>query len=101
MKKEKLIRSKIINALNPRQWRRASSVGEAMHFLRAKVDEEWKEIVDAKFKDAYEYADLIEVLLAIGKMNGITAQQIKAAMKQKREAYGNFDANIILDLEGR
>ncbi len=63
-------------------------------YLFQKLSEEGKELQDAKSIE--ELADVAEVVLAIRKALGISAEELKAVMEKKRKANGGFDKGIVL-----
>lgn len=68
-----------------------------VYWLNLKLTEEIEEVRQANFNDPYEFADVIEVLLALAKEKGITPKQISSAIIQKRAAYGRFEQGLIYD----
>ncbi len=57
--------------------------------LLLKLHEEASEIADAA-TDASEYADVLEVLLELAKINGVRWAAIEQALLCKRERLGGF-----------
>ncbi len=83
------------NATGTRKFRIARSRSEKTAHLCAKLHEEAAEVADAP-GDVYEYADLLEVMLELAKMNGLSLRLIVKAMLSKRLKKGGFRKGLIL-----
>lgn len=77
---------------------RIAEEAEVSSFLKSKLDEEVAELKATNFKDIFEYADVFEVLIAIAEKEGISFNEIQAAMSQKNEKVGRFKRGWILKL---
>ena len=65
-------------------------------FLIKKVQEELQEIIDSKMKDPEEYADLIQVVLDMARVNGIEDLEILKANAKKFQEKGGFTGGVYL-----
>ena len=66
--------------------------------LEKKLLEECKEVIEARNEDRLEeLADLLEVMLALGKIEGETFEDIIKACEQKRLKRGAFEQRIYLE----
>jgi predicted house-cleaning noncanonical NTP pyrophosphatase (MazG superfamily) len=63
--------------------------------LKEKLIEEAKEFLKSNSKE--EFADIIEVLNAIGKLNRFNREEIEQIRKAKSEEKGSFEERIILE----
>jgi len=70
---------------------------EFSKLLIEKLVEELGELADSGFKDVYEYADSIEVLLTIAQQNAISVSQINDARITKHEKNGGFKEGWVLE----
>jgi predicted house-cleaning noncanonical NTP pyrophosphatase (MazG superfamily) len=94
----KLVRDKIpeiIRADGKRLKSRVLSDEEHLEALLAKVEEELKELREAK--NAEELADLHEVLLAIGDALGIGRDELEKIRASKAAKRGGFQQKIFLE----
>ena len=66
--------------------------------LKEKLFEECKEVINAKTKQEIteELADVMEVMLCIGKIYGIDFEDIEKTRKIKNEKRGSFESRIFL-----
>lgn len=70
-----------------------------MHILLvAKLHEEAAEIADAA-TDPEEYADLLEVMLRLARLNGVSWASIEEAMIDKRRRRGAFERGCVFVME--
>jgi len=66
--------------------------------LEKKLLEECKEVLEAKNSDRIEeLADLLEVMMALGKIEGKTFEDIIRVCEEKRAKRGAFDKMIYLE----
>ena len=73
--------------------------GEYFMALVLKLHEEAQEIA-ADATNPEEYADLLEVLLALAYANGVNCEDILEALMAKREAKGGFEEGQIWEGNG-
>src|SRR5688500_6812521 len=68
---------------------------------REKLQEELNEVLNAPSKDnlTVELADLLEVMIKYGELNGIEFDAVLEAMIEKSERVGGFDNNTVLEFE--
>lgn len=66
--------------------------------LEKKLLEECKEVLEAHNENRIEeLADLLEVMIALGKIEGKTFEDIIKVCEQKRKKRGGFDKKIYLE----
>jgi len=70
---------------------------EHMDLLIAKIDEELLELKETNYSDATEFADVIEVIVAIAKLNDIAEQTIDMERLHKECSNGIFDKGLVLN----
>ena len=73
---------------------------EAYSYLKAKLDEEIEELKDSNFKDPYEYADVLEVLMTLAKYNRVKWASVKVARRIKLTEKGGFGTKVYTIPEG-
>lgn len=95
MKTEKLVRDNNIDHYPKDKFRIASEGEDLRELLLDKFEEEFAEVEDAKYKDPYEYADLIEVIFALAKAHGVQEEEIIHAGIEKRERKGAFNRKLV------
>lgn len=95
-KPKKLIRSKVVFNLQPEEVELIQNQDELNHLYELKIKEEMNEINSSFHKDVYEFADLIEVVIAYAKSNGFTAIEIFEAIEKKNFEKGSF-SNVALN----
>lgn len=98
----KLVRDKIPEIIAAKGGRPATRVlppDDYARVLREKLREEADEAVGAQTYDALvgELADVLEVVRAIQKVNGISDETLEAARAAKLADRGGFDARIYLE----
>ncbi len=73
--------------------------GEYLKALKAKMNEEYQEILGAETKEnaLEECADLLELLFALTTFNGFKESDLLEARTRKREKRGGFDKKIFLE----
>lgn len=77
---------------------RILNTGEFIFELRNKLTEEVKEYINSG--DIEELADILEVCFALGKINGVTQEELLEVMNNKRESRGGFEDKIFLISKG-
>ncbi len=92
---EKLIRDKLVDVIPAAEVRFERSPDVVLGFTVAKLHEELSELQHAHFGDVQEFADVLEVLLRIAAVNGMTFADIEDARLKKLEAKGGFDNGVI------
>jgi predicted house-cleaning noncanonical NTP pyrophosphatase (MazG superfamily) len=88
--KEKLIRSKLINAIPDKLWYRCS-YKKSDNLLKKKLFEEVEELKNTDFKDIEEYADVLEVLYELMERNDLTRKEVEEVRMKKKLQKGGFD----------
>jgi predicted house-cleaning noncanonical NTP pyrophosphatase (MazG superfamily) len=92
----KLIRDKYVDKIPSEQLRTNVTDGVFNIYLEKKLTEELTELEDSDYVDAEEYADVIEVLYAMAKRNGISRDLIEKIRLDKLERLGGFENGILL-----
>lgn len=77
---------------------RILNTGEFIFELRNKLTEEVKEYINSG--DIEELADILEVCFTLGKINGVTQEELLEVMNNKRESRGGFEDKIFLISKG-
>lgn len=98
MKQPKLVRDRIpeiVKADGRTPKYRFAKDKEYYDFLVKKLEEEVAEF--KKERDSEELHDILEVVYAIAKQNGISAKELEQKRKEKAEKRGSFDKKIILE----
>ena len=70
------------------------SDGEFLPFLQLKLQEESNEYIESG--DLEELADLMEVILRIAEIRGVTPEKLEEIRKGKAEVAGSFSKNVVL-----
>ncbi len=99
---KKLVRDRILEIIEKNGHTYTYSILDEAAYqreLRSKLQEELQEYLDAETdKDSVEeLADLIEVIYALAKIHGASAEALEAVRQQKSEARGGFEKRIFLD----
>jgi predicted house-cleaning noncanonical NTP pyrophosphatase (MazG superfamily) len=99
--KGKLVRDKIpeiMRAMGEIPSTRILSFDERQIYLHAKLLEECRELIEAKRQDsiAGEMADVIEVLRAIARYQGISWEDVERREREKRRLRGAFKSFLCL-----
>ena len=94
---KKIIRDKYVDIIDKADLCTCDNENERLLRLFLKVSEEMAELNDSDFKDVDEYADVLEVLFEMAKMNDISPEQINDARLEKRERLGGFETGLLLD----
>lgn len=92
----KLIRDKYVNKIPAEQLMLGVRGTYLEMYLERKLDEELLELHHSDYMDVEEFADVIEVLLAIAATRGITKEQIEEVRLDKLDRLGGFENGIIL-----
>jgi len=92
----KLIRDKYSGIIDKGELKKASGLREHQQLLHEKLGEEIEELREAKYCDVNEYADVIEVLYTLARMNDIPVAAIETARQKKRTELGGFMGGLIL-----
>ena len=98
MKQNKLIRDKIPEIIESKKESAKIHIAgdrEYSEKLAEKLQEEVSEF--SASKDSEELLDVLEVVYAIAKLNGIDEKTLNLKRKKKAEEKGKFDKRIILD----
>ena len=64
-------------------------------FLAAKLHEEVEEVIEAP-EDLDEYADVLEVLLTMAALSGISLEDIEKRRLEKRDRKGGFEQQYLM-----
>jgi predicted house-cleaning noncanonical NTP pyrophosphatase (MazG superfamily) len=91
--KTKLVRDKITEG--PNKIRPCNSDEGKQLALCLKLHEEAGEIADCP-SDPSEYADMLEVMLELARLNGVNWSHIEKALVQKRKVLGGFRKGHVL-----
>ena len=102
--KEKLVRDnipEIIKSSGGAPEFRIASDEEFVTLIRAKLQEEVQELLEAKKKEDIleELCDVLEVLSAISASTGLDTTELFERAKIKRNANGAFNSKYVLKLE--
>lgn len=98
MKYNKLVRDLIPSIIKSRGTEPITHIANDEEFwlaLKKKVLEEFDEF--SKDESIEEYADLMEVLIAVAKFKGFSDEDIRNARELKNRERGAFDKRVILD----
>ena len=68
---------------------------KSMEYLKLKLFEEIRELAESDFKDIYEYADVLEVLMELAKRNRKTWKSIEVARNIKLKENGGFSNKVL------
>lgn len=98
MGKEKLIRDKYETIINSANTYKEKDAVKQFVLLNNKVSEELNELRDTAFNDINEFADVIETLYSMAKLQGISIEDIETARLKKLEEKGSFDNFLVLKL---
>lgn len=71
------------------------SAQESLLYLKKKLDEEVQEIKDSNYKDASEYADVLEVLMELAYRKNIDWTEIEFIREEKEAERGGFSNKIL------
>ena len=100
MKHNKLVRDKIpeiILADGREVSTRILDDKEYAKELEKKLAEEYKEVLESKGEHRLEeLGDVLEVMMALAKLDGYSVDDIVVAARKKREKRGGFDKKIFL-----
>jgi predicted house-cleaning noncanonical NTP pyrophosphatase (MazG superfamily) len=93
----KLVRDRLGERIPAHELRQAEP-GELSGLLRRKLTEECRELEESGYEDIAEFADVIEVLLAIAALAGHSPEQVEAARRAKSISRGAFDQGLVWTL---
>lgn len=93
----KIIRDKLAGRITDAPVRAITDNSLFRELLLEKLIEELGELADSNYKDVFEYADVIEVVLAIAYQNAISVTQINNARMEKLDKNGGFKEGWILE----
>ncbi len=93
----KLIRSKLPESL-PGDFRATFKRERYLHnlLLVRKIMEEIGEVEDSAFSDEEEYADVLQCLMDLARVNKVSWSTIEQARQSKEESKGNFSEGIVI-----
>jgi predicted house-cleaning noncanonical NTP pyrophosphatase (MazG superfamily) len=95
---KKLIRDKYKDIIEPESLSNIDPKSEEYKaMLLEKLEEELTELREADFGDIEEYADVIEVLLSLGKYHNLSFPKILEKTLSKRQKNGSFNDGLILE----
>ena len=92
----KLIRDKYIDIIPNHMLDLTFTNSSILPFAKNKIDEELNELKDTSYSDLSEFADVIEALINIARLQGISEKDITLARKEKANQRGLFSRNIVL-----
>lgn len=101
MKYDKLIRDKIPEHLDAKKISYSIHESDAREYslkLREKLQEEVNEFLQDN--NIEELADIMEVVLALGKDLGVSSEEIEKVRVKKIEDRGGFEKKLILEQTG-
>ena len=94
----KLIRDKYIDIIEAEALDITDKTPEVKTLLILdKLEEEAEEFADSGFSDPKELADLMEVVVGWGEMNGFSFEEINKLREEKREKLGGFKDFVVLN----
>ena len=99
---KKLVRDNIIDIMRSKNqipnYYIVENDEEFYSFLKDKLNEEIKEFFEAENIDdkMAEMGDVLEVLFAISKFNGLNLEEVEKVRNEKKVKNGGFDKRIIL-----
>ncbi len=98
MKYGKLVRDRIPEIINKKGMHPIIHIASEDEYIQ-KLNAKLKEEVDEFLKDSNkeELADIMEVINAIMKLQGIEIAELEKVRQKKRDERGGFDRRIILD----
>lgn len=93
---KKLIRDKYEDIIEPSKLEKSEDTVEKFYLLNEKINEELVELRETVFNDVEEFADVVEVLMAMAKFQGINEADIQEAREKKNNSKGKFNNFLIL-----
>jgi predicted house-cleaning noncanonical NTP pyrophosphatase (MazG superfamily) len=94
----KLVRDNIPDILKKKKVKFKSHTASKKEYLDKLYEKLIEEFEEFKTKPSTEeFADVLEVMEAIGRYHNLDLQEIKMMKKTKKESNGGFDKRIILD----
>lgn len=94
---EKVVRDGLVDRIPAKALRKPVDEVEAMSMLHRKIGEESDEIRGSAYADPKEYADCLEVLMALAGRMGIDWKTVEACRIAKLAAVGGFESVLIYD----
>ena len=70
---------------------------EVPMYLKAKLNEEIKELKDSNYKDLNEFADVLEVLYSLAKLQKFRPKDIEIARSIKLKERGGFTNKVLIN----
>jgi len=90
----KMVRDKYDEIIDSKFLRKAEG-SEIEYFTELKIDEELIELKNSNFEDVKEYADVIEVIIRMAELKGISENEISTERKNKNIEKGKFMKNLL------
>lgn len=94
-KVKKLVRDKIIEYLHSSEYEICENKDELNNLVCQKIREELLEVINSDFDDIKEFADLVQIVQHLYKINAFTTSQINKAIIEKTKERGGF-SNLVL-----
>lgn len=91
----KLVRDGLSGIIPGRALTRAADDREVLSLLSDKLVEEGREAADAGYGSAEEFADCLEVLMAMARRGGVAWEDVEAARLAKLASRGSFDLGLL------
>jgi predicted house-cleaning noncanonical NTP pyrophosphatase (MazG superfamily) len=95
---KKLVRDRIPDVIRSNGEEPVTHVASPLEYrdaLRRKIQEEVDEYLDSS--DPHELADIMEVVFALGQLDGLSPLQLQMLRLRKRISRGGFEGRVILD----
>jgi predicted house-cleaning noncanonical NTP pyrophosphatase (MazG superfamily) len=96
-KVRKIVRDGLVDRIPPEALRLPIDESEALTMLHAKIAEESDEIRGSAYADPSEYADCLEVLMALSKRAGVEWATVESCRIDKLARVGGFESALIYD----
>lgn len=90
----KIIRDKLVDIIPEDEFSYVTP-DYGTELLKAKLFEEITELMEATWEDLEEYADIMEVLMALAERHGISWEKVEIARKIKQKQRGSFKDNLV------
>ena len=90
----KIIRDKLVDIIPEDEFSYVTQ-DYGTELLKAKLFEEITELMEATWEDLEEYADIIEVLMALAERHGVSWEKVEIARKIKQKQRGSFKDNVV------
>lgn len=92
---EKLVRDLLDRRIPPDEIRLETDPDRLASALQAKLGEETDELARSGYRDLEEFADVLEVLLALAGRAGFSAADVEARRLAKRAEKGGFERGLM------